>query len=65
MPPLSYSSQESARTRERTRSSPLFGAVMKDHSQKDYVNRYSPLMCILLLLTVGAATQLKVQSHWF
>jgi len=35
-----------------------FGAVMKDHSQGDAANPYSPLMCILLLLAVGAASQL-------
>jgi hypothetical protein len=34
-------------------------AVMKDHSQEDIGNPYSPLMCILLLLMVGAATQLN------
>jgi hypothetical protein len=33
---------------------------MKDHSQGDAANPYSPLMCILLLLVVGAATQLNV-----
>jgi hypothetical protein len=33
---------------------------MKDHSQGDAANPYSPLMCILLLLAVGAATQLNV-----
>jgi hypothetical protein len=37
-----------------------FGAVMKDHSQGDAANPYSPLMCILLLLAVGAATQLSI-----
>jgi hypothetical protein len=36
------------------------GAVMKDHSQGDAANPYSPLMCILLLLMVGAATQLDI-----
>jgi hypothetical protein len=35
------------------------GAVMKDHSQEDTANPYSPLMCVLLLLLVGAATQLN------
>jgi hypothetical protein len=35
-----------------------FGAVMKDHSQGDAANPYSTLMCIRLLLVVGAATQL-------
>jgi hypothetical protein len=32
---------------------------MKDHSQEDTANPYSPLMCVLLLLLVGAATQLN------
>jgi hypothetical protein len=32
---------------------------MKDHSQGDTANPYSPLMCVLLLLLVGAATQLN------
>jgi hypothetical protein len=31
---------------------------MKNHSQGDAANPYSPLMCILLLLVVGAATLL-------
>ena len=31
---------------------------MKDHSQGDAANPYSTLMCIRLLLVVGAATQL-------
>jgi len=30
---------------------------MKDHSQGYTANPYSPLMCTLLLLMVGAATQ--------
>jgi hypothetical protein len=38
---------------------------MKDQSQKDRANPYSPLMCILLLLIVCAATQLKVHAIWF
>jgi hypothetical protein len=37
---------------------------MKDHSQKDGANPYSPLMCILLLLLVFAAIQLKVYGIW-
>jgi hypothetical protein len=41
-----------------------FGAVMKDHSQKDNRNPYSPLMCILLLLMFFAAIQLKVHGIW-
>jgi hypothetical protein len=36
------------------------GAVMKDHSQGDTANPYSPLMCVLLLVLVGAATQLGI-----
>jgi hypothetical protein len=39
-----------------------FEAVMKDHSQED-ADPYSPLMCILLLLMVVAATQLH--AVWF
>jgi len=31
---------------------------MKDHSQGDPANPYSPLMCIRLLLAAGAAIQL-------
>ena len=43
----------------------LNGAVMKDHSQKDNGNPYSPLMSILLLLMVGAATQLgHLPPNW-
>jgi hypothetical protein len=42
-----------------------FGAVMKDHSQKDVGNPYSPLMCLLLLLIVGAATQIKIPAILF
>jgi hypothetical protein len=33
---------------------------MKNHSQGDTANPYSPWMCILLLLAVGAATQLSI-----
>ena len=33
---------------------------MEDHSQGNTANPYSPLMCILLLLVVGAATQFNV-----
>ena len=35
---------------------------MKDHSEGDAANPYSPLMCILLLLVVGvgAAAQLNI-----
>jgi hypothetical protein len=32
---------------------------MEDHSQEDSANPYSPLMCMLLLLAVGAAAQLS------
>lgn len=38
---------------------------MKGHSQEDKANPYSPLMCIVLLLIVGAATQFKIMSIWF
>jgi hypothetical protein len=34
-----------------------FGAVMKDHSQSDNENPYSPLMCVLLLLVAGIAVK--------
>jgi hypothetical protein len=37
---------------------------MKDHSQED-ADPYSPLMCIVLLLMVVAATQLKLHAVWF
>ena len=63
MPSLSYLAQESARN-SRARTKRLSGAVMKDHSQRDSGNPYSPLMSILLLLVagivvkIGAATQL-------
>jgi hypothetical protein len=39
-------------------------AVMKDHSQEG-ADPYSPLMCILLLLMVVAATQFKLLAVWF
>ena len=42
-----------------------FEAVMKDHSQGDNADPYSPLMCILLLLMVVAATQFKLLAVWF
>jgi hypothetical protein len=35
---------------------------MKDRSQADTANPYSPLLCVLLLLVVGAATQLNILS---
>ena len=38
---------------------------MKDHSQKHGADPYSPLTCIMLLLLVGAATQLKLLGIWF
>jgi hypothetical protein len=50
--------------RGRARNSTHFEAVMKDHSQED-ADPYSPLMCILLLLMVVAATQLKLHAVWF
>jgi hypothetical protein len=37
---------------------------MKDRSQEDNGDPYSPLMCILLLLIVGAAVQIKFVSLW-
>jgi uncharacterized membrane protein (DUF4010 family) len=45
-------------------NSTYFEAVMKDHSQED-ADPYSPLMCILLLLMVVAAAQLKLHAVWF
>jgi hypothetical protein len=58
MPPFSYLAQEAARNSRAHSKFFSFGAVMKDHSQKDSGNPYSPLMCILLRLVFGAATQL-------
>jgi hypothetical protein len=43
-------------SRARANSS-QFGAVMKDESQKNNGNPYSPLMCILLLLATGVAVK--------
>jgi hypothetical protein len=57
--------QEAARNSRAHTKSFSFGAVMKDHSQKDNGNPYSPLMSILLLLMVGAATQLgHLPPNW-
>ena len=36
------------------------GAIMKDHYRGDPANPYSPLLCVLLLVLVGAATQLSI-----
>jgi hypothetical protein len=63
-PPLSYSSQPSARRLRAGGNSTHFEAVMKDHSQED-ADPYSPLMCILLLLVVVAAIQFKLHAVWF
>jgi hypothetical protein len=50
----------------RARNSSHFGAVMlKDQSQENHGNPYSPLMCILLLFILVAATQLNVLASWF
>jgi hypothetical protein len=38
---------------------------MKDQSQENDTNRYSPLACVLFLLIVGAATQLNIHASWF
>ena len=38
---------------------------MKDHSQQDGANPYSPLLRTVLPLTVCAAIQLNVQAIWF
>jgi hypothetical protein len=51
-------------TRGRAGKSTQFEAVVKDHSQED-ADPYSPLMCILLLLMVVAATQFKLHAVWF
>jgi hypothetical protein len=42
-----------------------FGAVMIDHPRQGGGQPYSPLISILFLLTVGAATQLGVYGGWF
>jgi hypothetical protein len=42
-----------------------FGAVTKDQSKENDGNPYSPLMCVLTLLIVGAATQINVHASWF
>jgi hypothetical protein len=65
MPSLSYLTKQSARySRAHTKSS-HFGAVMKDQSQENDGNPYSPPMCILFLLVFGAATQLNIHASWF
>jgi hypothetical protein len=65
MRPFSYLAQEAARNSRAHTKSFSFGAVMKDHSQKDNGNPYSPLMSILLLLMVGAAIQLgHLAPNW-
>jgi hypothetical protein len=40
------------------------GADMKDHSRENCENPYSPLTCIVLLLAVVAATQLKIHPFF-
>jgi hypothetical protein len=65
MPPFSYLPDEFARNSQAHQNSCHLGAVMKDHSRKDERNPNSPLMCILLLLMVGAATQIKVPAILF
>jgi hypothetical protein len=65
MPSLSYLTEQSARnSRAHTKSSHV-GAVMKDQSQENDGNPYSPLLCILFLLIFGAATQLNIHASWF
>jgi hypothetical protein len=64
-PPLRYLIQQTGPQLAGVQEFPSFGAVMNDHSQGDSANPYSPLMCILLLLLVGAATQLNLQAIWF
>jgi hypothetical protein len=41
------------------------GAVMKQQTEENDRNPYSPSMCILLLLAFGTATQLEVLASWF
>jgi hypothetical protein len=41
-----------------------FGAIMKNQSQENQGNPYSPLMCILFLLIILAATQLNIHASW-
>jgi hypothetical protein len=65
MPRLLHFLRNWLATRGRTCSSSHFGEVMKDRSQQDHEDPYSPLLCILLLLAIGAATQLKIHSVWF
>jgi hypothetical protein len=43
---------------ERTPVSFHFETIMTDHSQSDNGNPYSPLKCILLLLTTGMAVKI-------
>jgi len=38
---------------------------MKDHPRQSDGEPYSPLISILFLLTVGAATQLGAYGGWF
>jgi hypothetical protein len=63
-PSLSYLTKQSARN-SRVHTSLHFGAVMKDQSQENDGNPYSPLMCILFLLIFSAASQLNVFASWF
>ena len=65
MPTFSYFCKEFARSSQAHTQCLSFGAVMNDHSQKAGGNPYSPLMCILLLLMVCTATQLKVPAILF
>jgi hypothetical protein len=48
---------------ELKRNSPHFGAVMNNHSQGDDRKPYSPLLCILLLLTVGLVVKTSAAIH--
>jgi hypothetical protein len=41
----------------------FFGAVMSDHSEGDSARPYSPLLCILLLLTTGIGVKLGAAIH--
>ena len=50
-------------TCERKRNTPYFGAVMNNQSQSDDRKPYSPLLCILLLLTVGIIVKTSAAIH--
>jgi hypothetical protein len=39
------------------------GAVMNDHYQSDNSRPYSPVLCVLLLLTTGIAVKIGAAIH--